>query len=120
MFGGQVDGEFFNDLWAFDLNSREFFIAKMALSNQPINCLVRTKAMWKLIEPVDGSPKPSRRTGHICVSYGGKIIMYVHKVHRGFSRVLTLVFYKGLAASMVSTTTMTPGLSTSRPGRGRS
>ncbi|GJE87566.1 hypothetical protein PsYK624_036490 [Phanerochaete sordida] len=58
MFGGQVDGEFLNDLWAFDLNS------------------LRTKAMWEPVEPAEGSPKPAHRTGHICVSYGEKIILF--------------------------------------------
>ncbi|KAH9947722.1 hypothetical protein B0H21DRAFT_852629 [Amylocystis lapponica] len=58
MFGGQVDGQFMNDLWSFDLNS------------------LRSKAMWELVEPVEGSPKPAQRTGHICVTYGEKIILF--------------------------------------------
>ncbi|PSR76700.1 hypothetical protein PHLCEN_2v8297 [Hermanssonia centrifuga] len=58
MFGGQVDGEFLNDLWAFDLNS------------------LRTRASWELIEPAEGSPRPAQRTGHICVSYGDKIVLF--------------------------------------------
>ncbi|KAI0080361.1 hypothetical protein K474DRAFT_1658082 [Panus rudis PR-1116 ss-1] len=58
VFGGQVDGEFLNDLWSFDLNT------------------LRTKAAWELVEPAAGSPKPAQRTGHVCISYGEKIILF--------------------------------------------
>ncbi|KAI9060535.1 hypothetical protein FKP32DRAFT_1595287 [Trametes sanguinea] len=58
VFGGQVDGEFLNDLWSFDLNS------------------LRTKATWELVEPAEGSPRPPKRTSHICVTYGEKIILF--------------------------------------------
>ncbi|KAI0046599.1 hypothetical protein FA95DRAFT_1679639 [Auriscalpium vulgare] len=58
VFGGQVDGEFLNDLWAFDLNS------------------LKTKAAWELYEPQPGSEKPARRTGHVCVTHGDRIILF--------------------------------------------
>ncbi|CCM04210.1 uncharacterized protein FIBRA_06376 [Fibroporia radiculosa] len=58
MFGGQVDGEFLNDLWVFDLNS------------------LRTKATWELVEPAEGSPRPAQRTGHVCVTHENKLILF--------------------------------------------
>jgi len=57
VFGGQVDGEFLNDLWSFDLGS------------------LRTKATWELVEPATGSPRPSQRTGHVTIAHDNKIMV---------------------------------------------
>ncbi|KAI0285414.1 hypothetical protein BGY98DRAFT_945813 [Russula aff. rugulosa BPL654] len=58
VFGGQVDGEFLNDMWAFDLNS------------------LKSKPFWESYEPAPGSEKPPRRTGHASVTHGDHIIIF--------------------------------------------
>ncbi|KAI0308283.1 hypothetical protein B0F90DRAFT_1665117 [Multifurca ochricompacta] len=58
VFGGQVDGEFLNDMWAFDLNS------------------LKSKPTWELYEPASGNEKPPRRTGHASVTHGDHIIIF--------------------------------------------
>ena len=57
VFGGQVDGYYFNDLVTFDLNTL----------NSP-------NARWELVLSV--TDPPSARTGHVCLSLFDKLIMY--------------------------------------------
>ena len=65
MFGGQVEGHFFNDLIAFDLN------ALQAAGNR-----------WEMLikDSTDGGPPvgqvPPGRTNHTIVSWNDKLYLY--------------------------------------------
>jgi Kelch motif len=68
IFGGQVEGYFFNDLIAFDLN---------ALQN-PTN-------QWEFLMPTmtddddPTSPRPAPRTNHTVISHNDQMFLYVYE-----------------------------------------
>ena len=140
VFGGQVDGEFLNDLWSFDLNSRKtgscfvFFgtnclylsCTLIPLSDNPLSdthnywdlpFLVRTRTQWELCQPASPE-KPAPRTGHICVTYGDRIIVYVTCLYVVQCLVTNSLFSLVLVELMVNTTTMILGPTTSTPDDG--
>ncbi|RPD82332.1 galactose oxidase [Lentinus tigrinus ALCF2SS1-7] len=59
VFGGEADGEYFNDLWCFDLST------------------LVSKPAWEQIEPPKGSVvKPCKRSGHVCVPYKQQLLIF--------------------------------------------
>lgn len=80
MFGGQVDGEFLNDLWCFDLQSRKFLACPplaWLLTLAFFVLVVRGTSAWEQLTPIPGNEPPPRRTGHVLVTYENKIYMFV-------------------------------------------
>lgn len=61
IFGGQVDGFFFNDLVAFDLNT-----------------LQSTGSGWEVLVPAKeaGTDMPASRTNHTIVTWADKLYLY--------------------------------------------
>ncbi|KAI0375227.1 galactose oxidase [Pilatotrama ljubarskyi] len=58
VFGGQAHGEFLNDVWCFDLST------------------LISKPAWEQLDQPKGAPRPSRRSGHSCVAYKHKLIVF--------------------------------------------
>lgn len=78
IFGGQVDGEFLNDLWCFDLNTCQpsHPVSESRLTSLPHT--VKSSPAWELIKPAPGNEPPPRRTGHIMLSMDDTIYMFVY------------------------------------------
>ena len=78
VFGGQVNQEFLNDLWAFDLHSRKPSFPIQHPSVVQIlsqNFPVRSKVAWEHFEPTPGSERPAQRRGHSCIIFDNQLIM---------------------------------------------
>ena len=76
VFGGRTDGGHLNDMWAFDLNSRT--IAHRCFEpSDPIFLAVNSNPVWNSYEPAPGDKKPPPRAGHVLVTTGDRIILFV-------------------------------------------
>jgi len=85
IFGGQNGRILFNDIWASsDLNCCTFahhFPEPFQLDLST----VKSNPFWELYEPAPGNEKPHPRAGHVSVTAGNHIIMFVPFSLRPFS-----------------------------------
>jgi hypothetical protein len=76
VFGGQVDGKIFNDMWSLDLNCRTFAFC----CSEPFRLdipVVKSQPVWESYEPTPGNEKPLPRITHVSVATEDRIIVFV-------------------------------------------
>ncbi len=76
VFGGQIDGRRFNDIWSFNLNHCTFAprCHEPFLLDIPA---VKSSPLWESYGPAPGDRKPTLRSGHVSVTTGDRIIVFV-------------------------------------------
>ncbi len=75
VFGGEISGRRLNDIWALDLNCREF----APRFHEPFKLdipAVTSNPVWKSYEPAPGDRKPPPMVGHVSVTTGDRIIVF--------------------------------------------
>jgi len=76
VFGGWTADRGFNDIWALDLYSC-MFAPRFPEPFRPKISTVNSNPSWESYEPAPGNEKPLRRFGHVSVTTGDRIIMFV-------------------------------------------
>lgn len=74
VYGGQVDGEFLDDLWCFDLSSCERGFLQPSTCVQPL-AVKPGNPQWDNLSSPPGAKAPAKRTGHVMVTYGDKLFL---------------------------------------------
>jgi hypothetical protein len=76
VFGGRTAWRGFDDIWALDWNCCTFAprFSEPICSNTPP---VKVNPRWESCEPAPGNKKPLMRAGHVSVTTGDRIIMFV-------------------------------------------
>ena len=76
VFGGQAEGSFMNDLWAYDIKQREseHSLQGFALRRRSIVGVAGGKHRWESIQFT--TPPPPRRTGHVLTAHQGKLYLF--------------------------------------------
>jgi hypothetical protein len=82
-----------------------FFQIKAYYLNAYVIFSVQTQSAWDLCQPV-GPARPAQRTGHACVTYQDRIIMYVPHVSSGSAHIYVCTASE---ERMVNTITMIHG-----------
>lgn len=91
IYGGQVDGEFLDDLWCFDLSSRTLPFISTSIFLRCFEhiafpktftdvCVVTVKdgrPRWENLSSPPNTKAPARRTGHVMVTYADKLYLCV-------------------------------------------
>jgi hypothetical protein len=76
VFGGLSAKGWLNDIWALDLNCCTF-ASRFPEPFRPDFSTVKSNPFWESYGPAPGNEKPVPRGGHVSVTTGNRIVMFV-------------------------------------------